>query len=147
MVSILEVNFYNTIEDGLLKFAIIISKFHGKWVLCKHKERNTYEFPGGHRNESEDILTTAKRELYEETGAVEYLMQPICVYSIIGNEGIIDNKDEIFGMLYYADISKFAEMPNHEMEKIELFHTLPDNWTYPGVYPILLQKITNFIDL
>lgn len=138
----LKVNFYNSIDDGLLKFVVIISKYHEKWVFCKHRERSTYEFPGGHRDNGEDILAAAKRELYEETGAVEYAIKPICVYSVIGNDGVVENKVEIFGMLYYADITKFEELPNYEMEKIEFFHSLPDNWTYPKIHPQLLQKIT-----
>ena len=64
----LEVNFYDEVDDSFLKFAVIISKADGKWVFCKHKERDTYEIPGGHREEGELILDTAKRELREETG-------------------------------------------------------------------------------
>ena len=45
----LEVRFYDTADDALLKFAVIISKSGDKWVICKHKERNTFEVPGGHR--------------------------------------------------------------------------------------------------
>ena len=45
----LEVKFYDTADDSLLKFAVIISKSDNKWVFCKHKERNTLEVPGGHR--------------------------------------------------------------------------------------------------
>lgn len=41
----LEVQFYDTVDDALLKFAVIISQSHGKWVFCKHKERDTYEVP------------------------------------------------------------------------------------------------------
>ena len=62
----LEVKFYDTVDDSLLKFAVIISLSNGKWVFCKHKERDTYEAPGGHREVGEDILETAKRELQEE---------------------------------------------------------------------------------
>lgn len=32
-----EVNFYDNIDDTMLKFAVIISKTNGKWVFCKHK--------------------------------------------------------------------------------------------------------------
>lgn len=39
----IEVNFYEHVVDELLKFAVIISKTNGKWVFCKHKDRNTYE--------------------------------------------------------------------------------------------------------
>ena len=66
----LEVKFYDTVDDSLLKFAVIISQSNGKWIFCKHKERDTYEAPGGHREVGEDILETAKRELQEETGAI-----------------------------------------------------------------------------
>ena len=34
----LEVKFYDTVDDSLLKFAVIISKSDNKWVVCKHKE-------------------------------------------------------------------------------------------------------------
>lgn len=58
--------FYDEVEDRLLKFAVIISKYQDKWVFCKHKLRYTFEIPGGHREEDENILETAKRELHEE---------------------------------------------------------------------------------
>ena len=60
-----EVKFYDEVDDNLLKFAVIIAKSDGKWVFCKHRERNTYEIPGGHREPGELIDDTAKRELYE----------------------------------------------------------------------------------
>ena len=46
--NMLEVKFYESIDDSLLKFAVIISQSNGKWVFCKHKERDTFEVPGGH---------------------------------------------------------------------------------------------------
>ena len=143
----LRVNFYDNIDDSLLKFAVIVSKSQGKWVLCKHRERDTYECPGGHREVGEDILTTAKRELYEETGAINYSIKQICVYSVIGNDELIENKVEIFGMLYFADISKFEKLLKYEMEKIELFDILPDQWTYPEIQPKLLEKVKTFIGM
>ncbi|WP_326909886.1 NUDIX hydrolase [Sedimentibacter sp. MB31-C6] len=139
------VNFYNNIEDNLLKYAVIVSKSQGKWVLCKHRKRNTYECPGGHKEDGEAILTTARRELYEETGAIDYSIKQICVYSVCGNDDVIENKDETFGMLYYADISKFERLPDFEMEKIELFDSLPENWTYPEIQPKLIEKVNDFI--
>lgn len=51
-----EVKFYDNVADEFLKFAVIISKTDNKWVFCKHKERETYEIPGGHREPGESIL-------------------------------------------------------------------------------------------
>ena len=51
----IEVKFYDDADDELLKFAVIISRTNGKWVFCKHRERDTYEVPGGHRESGEDI--------------------------------------------------------------------------------------------
>ena len=62
-----EVIFHNQVSDELLQFAVIIAKTNGKWVFCKHRERDTYEVPGGRREAGETILETAKRELREET--------------------------------------------------------------------------------
>ena len=73
----LEVKFYDSVDDLLLKFTVIISQSNGKWVFCKHKERDTYEVLGGHREAGESILETAKRELQGETGAVKFEIKPI----------------------------------------------------------------------
>ena len=80
----LQVNFPNSIADELITFAVIIAKTEGKWVFCRHRERDTYEVPGGHREPGETVLEAARRELQEETGAVEFDIKPICVYSVTG---------------------------------------------------------------
>ena len=104
--GIVEVKFYDNVADELLKFAVIISKTDNKWVFCKHKERETYEVPGGHREPGESIFETAKRELQEETGAIDFKIEPICVYSVKGKTRVNENiDDETFGMLFIA-ISK-----------------------------------------
>ena len=41
-----EVKSCENIDDSLLKAAVIIAKTNGKWVFCKHRERDTYEIPG-----------------------------------------------------------------------------------------------------
>lgn len=51
----MEVKFYDTVNDGLLKFAVIIAKYNGKLVFCKHRQRDTLEIPGGHREDGENI--------------------------------------------------------------------------------------------
>ncbi len=131
----MKVKFYDEAEDSLLKFAVIISKHNGKWVFCKHKQRETLEIPGGHREIGEKIGETAKRELYEETGAVDFTIKPICVYSVTSDSR------ETFGMLYFADINAFDSELHNEIERIYLLDDLPSEWTYPLIQPKLIDEI------
>lgn len=134
----MQVNFYDNVDDELLKFAVIISKTEGKWVFCKHRERNTREVPGGHRECGECIDDTAKRELYEETGAIEFDIKPVCVYSVIAPDNF-DGK-ETFGMLYFADIKSFEKELHSEIEKVVELDDLPEEWTYPLIQPRLIEE-------
>ena len=136
-----EVRFYEEAADDKLHFAVIISRFQGKWVLCKHKERNTLEVPGRHREPGEEISYTAKRELQEETGAIDFKLQPVCAYSVT-EKAISGEEDgeERFGMLYYAEIWSFEKELHREIERIYIMEDLPENWTYPSVQPELMKK-------
>lgn len=136
----MKVNFYDNIDDELLKFAVIISKHNGKWVFCKHKERNTYEIPGGHREHNEQIFETAKRELEEETGATRYTISPVCVYSVVGKNRVNQTGEETYGMLFFADIQMFENELHSEMECVCLFEAMPTEWTYPLIQPLLIEE-------
>lgn len=138
----MEIKFYENVDDSLLKFAVIISKHNGKWVFCKHRERDTFEIPGGHRENGESILDTAKRELQEETGAKDFSINQICVYSVTGKNRVNETGEETFGMLFFSDIKEFDEELHSEMEKIILLDDLPElkKWTYPLIQPLLIEE-------
>ena len=133
-----EVKFYDEVDDSLLKFAVIIAKSADKWVFCKHRKRNTYEIPGGHREPGELIDDTARRELYEETGAVDFSLKRICVYSVTAPDNF--DGEETFGMLYYADIFSFEEELHSEIEKIILSDRPVNDWTYPMIQPKIMEE-------
>ena len=136
-----KVVFYDQIEDELLQFAVIIARTKGKWVFCKHRERDTYEVLGGRREAGETILETAKRELWEETGAIDFTLKPVGVYSVKGKTRYNQNEeDEKFGMLFVADIFSFENELHSEIEKILICDQLVENWTYPDIQPRLLEE-------
>ncbi len=136
----LEVSFYDEVDDSLLKFAVIIARTNEKWVFCKHRDRDTYEVPGGHRENNETIMEAAKRELKEETGALDFSIKPVCAYSVKGKTRVSENaEDKSYGMLFVAKISSFGDI-NSEIEKIIITEDLIEDWTYPLIQPKLIEE-------
>lgn len=128
----------NIIENDKLKFAVIMARYKGKWIFVRHKERLTWEIPGGHREKDEDINITASRELMEETGAKEFKITPVCIYSV--------NRDNVesFGQLFYSEVESIDELPNSEIGEIRIFDKIPENLTYPLIQPYLFREIEKF---
>jgi len=132
----MEVKFYNIgeVEDRELKFAVICANYLGQWIFVRHKERKTWEIPGGHRELNEDINDTAARELYEETGTKLANISPLCDYRV-------KNDDRVsFGRLFYAEIEALDELPNLEIGEIIFATELPKNLTYPEIQPHLHRE-------
>lgn len=134
----MKVTFYNQTEisDECLKFAVVAARYEDKWIFCRHKERNTWEIPGGHRESGEDILDSAKRELQEETGAAEFDLSPICVY------GVTNGGETTYGLLCFAEVKTLGKLSSEsEIAEIRLFDTPPENLTYPMIQPFLFEKV------
>lgn len=134
------VRFLDEAADKELMFAVIIARYDGNWVFCRHRKRSTWEISGGHRELGERIIETAARELKEETGAEEFSLQPVCVYSVIGRNRISPDGEELFGMLYTAEIRSFTGKLHFEMAEISLRKELPQDWTYPDIQPSMIQE-------
>ena len=137
----LEISFHelNSVSESELKFAVIMSRYKRKWIFVKHKERETWEIPGGHKEVNEKIETAASRELIEETGANDFSIFPLCIYSVDSG------KNKTFGQLYYSEIKTLGELPNHEIVEIGLYDVIPENLTYPMIQPYLFEKVQELI--
>ncbi|MGO1468744.1 MAG: NUDIX hydrolase [Tissierella sp.] len=135
-----KINYYElgSVDNSKLKFAIVMAKYMDKWIFVRHKERSTWEMPAGHREKGENINCTASRELIEETGAIDFDIFPVSIYSVI-NDGI-----ESFGQLFYSHVKSIGKLPDYEIEEIKLFYNLPRNITYPLVQTQLFKKIEKF---
>lgn len=142
--TMITVSFHNQneIPDKLLKFAVISAHYDSRWIYCRHKERDTWEIPGGHREAGEDILETAKRELNEETGAIEFDLKPVSVYSV-KKEG-----QSTYGMLFFAKVKKLDSLsPEMEISEIMFSDKLPNELTYPAIQPLLYERVQGWLNM
>lgn len=134
----MRVEFHNLSETKfkLLKFVVIQARYYDSWVFVRHKDRVTWEIPGGHIEENELPDQAAKRELYEETRAIKFNLTPICDYSVTRNA------HKSYGRLYFSEILTLGKL-NSEYEMAELILTkdMPQNLTYPEIQPHLFTKV------
>lgn len=133
-----EVRFYESVEDARFQFAVVIARFQDGYVFCRHRDRDTWETPGGRREPGESILETARRELHEETGALDFAIEPVCAYSVTA-PGQFGGR-ETFGMLYYADIKRLETELHCEIGQIMVTPGMPEKWTYPDIQPKLMEE-------
>lgn len=120
----------------------VTALYEGKWIFCRHKERDTWENPGGHIEKGETPLEAAKRELYEETGAVHFDMEPLCDYYIDGEVDGRYFKGTV--QVYFAVVHTLGALPSDsEMELVDFFDSFPSNLTFllsRDFFPMALEK-------
>lgn len=133
-----KVDFHNIsdVADEKIAFAVIAARRDGRWLLCRHKQRSTWEIPGGHREVGESVEQAARRELYEETGAAGARLQLLDIYSVTNGE------QTTYGALYLADIEQMGNMPEtSEIAEARPFDLLPTDLTYPAIQPALFSRV------
>ncbi len=128
------------VADDRLKYSVIVANYQGNWIFCRHKKRDTWEIPGGHRECGETPYEAAKRELYEETGATEFALKEVCVY------GVEKDGASSYGMLCFAAVKVLDTLPPEmEIGQIQLCEQMPQELTYPEIQPFLFEYVQNWM--
>lgn len=117
------------------KYVVVFSRWQGKLLLSRHKDRSTWETQGGHIEPGESPEAAARRELWEESGAAEFALEPVCTY------WAADNKGSAWGAVFFADVTALGPIPESEMAEVRAFDALPENVTYPAITPHLYQRV------
>ncbi|WP_099160042.1 RNA deprotection pyrophosphohydrolase [Virgibacillus ndiopensis] len=124
------------------KHVWVISYFHDKWVLTKHKDRGL-EFPGGKVEKNETAEEAAIREVKEETGGIVLSLDYIGQYFVAGKGGnIIKN-------VYFAEIKDLIKQQTYyETEGPVLLETIPDDVKKDNLYSFIMKDgvLTNCMD-
>lgn len=131
-----------TVADEKLAFAVICSRYRGQWLFVRHKQRATWEVPGGHHEPGESIAQAAARELVEETGALEFTLQPVCDYSVQ-----YDGQPPSYGRIFFAQVESMGALPPLEIAEVIRREHMPEQMTYPHIQPFLLTWVKEFLDL
>ena len=138
--KLIQVFFPEQVDDQCIAYSVIVARMNGKWLFARHGERTTLECPGGHREAGETPEETARRELWEETGATEYHLTEIGPYGVRRFQDYQTYSDS-FGMLYRAEVQTLGPIPSDsEIAEVHLLDMLPACWTYPDIQSHLLRK-------
>lgn len=117
------------------KYAVIIARYQGKLLWCRHQDRDTWEIPGGHIEPGETAIEAAVRELQEETGALDFTIAPVCWYNLIFDNGHHGSAS----LLCIADVHTMGEL-HSEIAEVRTFDETPSALTYPKIQPFFLEE-------
>ena len=118
------------LDHELVKFAVIVAQHNNQLVIIKNSKRGGWEIPGGNREPGEPLFNTACRELYEETGALLFDVEPFGIYKWNGN----------YGMVFFANIHLLGQLPSYEIEEVKGVDRLPEGLNFGDMFYFILRK-------
>jgi 8-oxo-dGTP diphosphatase len=133
-----ELHPFKEIPDGRLAFAVVMARTASGWLFVRHRDRQTWEIPGGHRERGETVGQTAARELYEETGAEASVMTPVTAYSVS------NGPETSCGVLFFAEAGVRGALPQSEIAEVRCADAMPEALTYPDIQPLLFAAGSEF---
>lgn len=134
-----EVAVYNGVPEHLM-YVVIAVRHKGGWLFVKHRRRGGYEMPAGHPDGGETSVEAAVRELTEETGARDFIMEPITYYYVSSGSG------KQYGRLFLAEVETLGELTDtEEIEAVRIFRRLPRKLSLPEVMTFLYRAARDHI--
>jgi len=135
---------FDTVPDEELQYSVVAARHKDMWVCVRLKGREDWCFPGGRREQGESIEDNARRELHEETGALEYSLKPLGLYGVDHRRMV--NGREIrekisWGGFYSAQINSFGPLPeSFEIAERREFREFPlDSSRFPHMMPGMMN--------
>lgn len=129
------------IDDEIAIYSNVVWAYQGKIVFVKWKGKTTWELPWGRLEKWESSFDCAKRELYEETGITNAQLQFLCSWTLHQHK---EGKSHYWNV-YLANVLELWELPESEIEEVELFTNIPENLTYPVNQIDIVKKAQEYL--
>ena len=133
-----------TAEPGALKtyqYVLAFARYQDKWLYCRIRDEDVFGCACGHIERGETPLEAAKRELFEETGAVRFDITPAFDYAIHFRD------ESSHSQAFLVHIHELGELPDYEIAEIRLFDALPDKMRFPQILPVLYRRMQLWLNL